>query len=163
MSNKVLVAMVGINPWSAINSVWAAIVTQDFVPDEVHLLASGKEAVVSAQKVVSCIDLIMAKMKKNCTIEVLEVDPDDPSSSFEKACDTIDKIKKKHPEAEIALDITSGRKMETVGAIMAGYRRKALKHIFYLSINSDANQHRDCPLFMIPSSLYSSTDLLKGR
>jgi len=163
MANKVLVAIVGNNPWSAINSVWAAIVTQDFVPDKVHLLASGKEAVVSAQKVVSCIDLIMTRMSRNYTIEVLEVDPDNPTSSFEKACATIERIENEHPGAEIALDITSGRKMETVGAIMAGYHRISLKHIFYLSINSKANQHRDCPLFMIPYSLFSSTDLLKGR
>lgn len=163
MIKKVLVATVGIRPWPVINSIWAAKRYHDYEPDIVYLIPSGEGAFLCAETVRKGLGVI-AKMREHPpVINIVHLDGEEIQNITSKVKDIIDREVVPDGPVELSLDITAGRKLEVVGALLSGYKGSLWKNIFYLSLDSMASPHRDRPLVLIPATLQSSMELMGGR
>lgn len=106
---KVWITTAGTSPFAAINSIWAAILHEDFIPTRIHILAN--EYVIQKKfldQVVQGCELLMSGYDIHAKIQTHEFEETDFSSYFKKLKALVEK--EKLAKNEVAIDMTPGRK-----------------------------------------------------
>jgi hypothetical protein len=142
--------------WALINSLWASVREQDYVPDRVYI-CSTKKNMKGAQRNSERILTLMESYGKKPSITIIEIPENDFVETGKKISDIFKKEKK--AKNKIALDITSARKAIASPALIAADNQR-VDHIFYLYIENTANASR--PHLMIPLSIQHLNDFLQG-
>ncbi len=139
-----------------LNSLWASIREQDYIPDKVYICTTRK----NAKSIHRCRERISTLLKgydKEATITTVEIPENDFVAVGKKIADIIKKEKK--AKNRVALDITPARKAISSPALIAADEFDA-DHIFYLYIEDITNADR--PYMMIPLMIQHSTDFRQG-
>lgn len=153
---KVYITLAGYFEWALINSLWASVREQDYIPDKVYICSTKKNmegALRNKQRIL----MLLKECDKEPTIITVEIPENDFVATGKKISDIIKKEKKS--KNKVALDITSARKAISSPALIAADRHKA-DHIFYLYIDDTTNANR--PYMMIPLFIQHSNDFLTG-
>lgn len=153
---KAYITLAGQSEWALINSLWASIREQGYIPDKVHI-CSTKKNMKGAQRNKERILTLLESCDKKPSITIVEIPENDFIVTGKKISDIIKKEKKANNE--VALDITSARKAISSPALIAADRHRA-DHIFYLYIDDATNANR--PYLMIPFIIQHSNDFLHG-
>jgi hypothetical protein len=153
---KVYITLAGYAEWALINSLWASVRQQNFIPDKVYI-CSTKKNLKGAQRNKQRVLTLLQGCDKEPIIVMVEIPENDFVATGQKISDIIKKEKK--AKNKVALDITSARKAISSPALIAADRHKA-DHIFYLYIEDATNAGR--PYLMIPLIIQHSNDFLTG-
>ena len=153
---KVYITLSGQSEWALINSLWASVREQDYIPDKVYICSTTKN-MKGAQRNEQRILTLLEGRDKKPSIIIVEIPENDFIATGKKISDIIKKEKKE--KNRVALDITSARKAISSPALIAADRHRA-DHIFYLYIEDATNADR--PYLMIPLIIQHSNDFLQG-
>jgi len=153
---RIYITMTGMSRWAVINSIWAAVRHQEYVPDKIYLFKTDQRR-DDAPIIIECINLLLSEYgKKNIPIEEIPLEEGDFATSSRKMMDVLEK--EKMSGNEIAIDITPGRRAVMTSALMAAWKHE-IDHIFYLYL--DDFRRPDNPYPMIPFQFQHFVDLKK--
>lgn len=155
-SLKVYITLAGAAEWALINSLWASVREQNYVPDKVYI-CSTRNNMKGAQRNKERVKALLEGCAKAPAIVMVEIPENDFIVTGKKISDIIKKEKKANNQ--VALDITSARKAISSPALIAADRFRA-DHIFYLYIEDITNADR--PYLMIPLNIQHPNDFLQG-
>ncbi len=145
--------MTGISKWPVLNSLWAAISFKGYVPDRIYLFSTkGKES--EAQQLNRWIGALMQANGRNLSPILGMLEEGDFASSGKKITAVMDQ--EKSIGAEVAIDITPGRKAIISSALISAWQ-KQVDHVFYLYLEDLRNSTNPYP--MIPFHLQHFVDL----
>lgn len=148
-SEAVYITMLGRSSWAVVNSFYAVVQQWGYRPKRVYLFTEAiyRERLSRVERGIS---IIARGYGFSPTIESVVVADADFIDSGRKISSLIRKLKEEG--AEVAIDITPGRKAMVAGALMP-LMEIDVDHIFYLAIR--AIRFGDRPYRMIPSQVYT--------
>jgi len=159
---NIWISNVSITRFAGLNTLWAAITKDGYIPERVHLLADEvvreKGHLRRAIADVSTLIEGYGKPVETITHDIVEIE-------FMKLADKLRRIvfDEKQTGNTVAIDMTPGRKYMSAFAMYMGVA-KELKHkadiIYYLHVQ-DLKQHRGKPYPLIPASLMTLYDIKK--
>lgn len=141
--------MLGRSSWAVVNSFYAVVQGWGYRPDRVYLFTEEvyRERLSKVEKGIS---LIAQGYGLTPTIESVVVAEADFIDAGKKISSLIHELKENG--AEVAIDITPGRKAMVAGALMP-LMKIDVDHIFYLAIR--AIRFGDRPYRMIPKQVFT--------
>ena len=159
---NIWISNVSITRFAGVNTLWAAITKDGYIPERVHLLADEvvrqKGHLDQAIADVSTLIKGYGRPVESITHDIVEIE-------FMKLAEGLRNIvyDEKQTGNTVAIDMTPGRKYMSAFAMYMGVA-KDLTHkadrIYYLHIQ-DLKQHRGKPFPLIPSSLMTLYDIKK--
>ena len=160
---NVWITTISTSKFAGINTLWAAMMREDFIPDKVHLihLHSGKVDKES-QKIARTgyLNLLKRYGSKNKLV-LHDFDETEFSSISTKMASLV--REEKSEGNTVAIDMTPGRKFMSAFSMYMGVG-PGLKHkadkFYYLHVK-ELGQHSGRPYPMIPSNLMTLYDLKK--
>ncbi len=154
MNKQAYITLMGRSGWAVLNSFHALVTETDFRPDKIVFFYESQYSKV-IKPIINGLEIIQRTFS-NPKVEEVEV----PDWQVRAACDQARLVAQKLKEdgAEVALDITAGRKTLVVGTLLG--LANSLDHLYYLTIETteDANK----PYLMIPKRIHQFRDL-KGN
>ena len=160
---KVWITNISTSKFAGINTLWAAMMREDFIPDKVHLihLHSGKVDKESQKTArIGYLNLL----KRYANPEKLVLHDYDETKFSNIARDMQSLVREEKSEGNtVAIDMTPGRKFMSAFSMYMGVglglEHKADK-IYYLHVK-ELGQYSGLPFPMIPSNLMTLYDLKK--
>ncbi len=153
------IAVIGLSPYPITNTIWAACKRDGYVPDRVVLVDPGSGRVDREELKSSIRRILMAYGVESSTVETISVDGADFVSCRDRLVELVEGT-----EGEIAIDITSGRRLMATFAMGIGLKMKdRVKKIYYLPLKDD--QYYKRPFMLIPARQHMFTEVndLLGR
>jgi len=134
---KKYITLVGKDYWKTLNSIWAVVKEDRFLPDELFLI-SEKENLRRAKILKKDIDSVLSNYGLDTDIDISLIDDGD---EIDVGTEIQNLIK---DGDEVALDITGGRKYLVAGSLVNPYVDR-FDHVFYLYVNGLEDHSRPYP------------------
>jgi len=153
------IAVIGLSPYPITNTIWAACKRDGYVPDHVVLVDPGSGRVDREELKASIRRILIAYGVDTPSVDTVSVDDSDFVSCRDRLVELVERT-----EGEIALDITSGRRLMATFAMGVGLKMKdRVKKIYYLPLKDDLYYKR--PFMLIPARQHMFTEVndLLGR
>ena len=159
---NVWITNVSTSKFAGVNTLWAAIMREDFIPDRVHLIADEmvkeKGYLAAALKGYQCVLNRYGNEEEPIVHDVVETEFADLAKKLESIVH-----EEKTKGHTVAIDMTPGRKYMSAFAMYMGVGAD-VKHradrIYYLHVKGLKN-HTGQPYPMVPSNLMTLYDLKK--
>lgn len=155
---KAYITMLGRSTWAMINAYYAVVMEKKYKPDEIYIFLEDiyQEKLLKA---VRAFEIISNAFGFSPKIEWRII----KEANFREARREVEKLLRelKNKGAEIAIDITSGRKALVAGALVQGVPLK-VNHVFYLALSDKDIQFANRPYMMIPLHAQKLEDLMEG-
>ena len=159
---KVWITNISTSKFAGINTLWAAIMREGFIPERVHLMADEmvkeKGYLDAALKGYYCVLSRYGSQKKPIVHDVIEIE----FGALAKKLESIVHEEKSEGNT-VAIDMTPGRKYMSAFAMYMGVGAD-VKHkadrIYYLHVK-DLKHHTGQPFPTVPSNLMTLYDLKK--
>lgn len=154
LSQNIFVSLAGRYPWATINSYYAVLFHEKFVPDHVYLVCE-QDYESSVPLIHHCLDQINSSFGIDCSIEDVLV----PTAEFSVSIHRFQQLVKQFVESKdsVALDITGGRRT-LIAASLLTMKRTVATHVFYLAVTEEGK--RDIPYLMKPLKSMQMKDFL---
>ena len=155
MAERVFITMTGVSKWPVLNSLWAAICCNDFLPDRIYLFVTmGRER--DGEILAEWISILTEAYGRKISPIIRQIDEGDFASSGKKITAVMEE--ERNLGNEVAIDITPGRKAIITSALLSAVQ-KQVDHVFYLYLEDLRNASNPYP--MIPFHLQHFVDLKK--
>lgn len=155
LSRDVYVCLTGRYPWATINSYYAVIYHEKFIPESIYVVC--EEAYQSSLSMIhQCLETINESYGIDCSIEDLIV----PTAEFAMSIHKFHQLIKSFVDNQdaVALDITGGRRTLIASSLLTMKKRVA-SHVFYLAVTEEGK--RDIPYLMKPLKSMQIKDFLE--
>lgn len=155
MAQKAYITMTGVSKWPVLNSLWAAICCNGFMPDRIYLFVTrGRES--DGQILAEWISALTEAYGRRTDPIIKEIDEGEFASSGKKITAVMEEERSRGNV--VAIDITPGRKAIISSALLSAIE-KQVDHVFYLYLEDLRNSTNPYP--MIPFHLQHFVDLKK--
>ncbi len=155
---KVYITMLGRSTWAMINAYYAVVMEKKYKPDEIYIFLEDIYQ-DKLPKAVRALEMISAAFGFSPKIDVIIIKEANFKEARKKAGILLRKLKS--IGAEIAIDITSGRRALVAGALVQGVPLK-VNHVFYLALADKDIQFANRPYMMIPLHAQKLEDFMEG-
>ena len=155
---KVYITMLGRSTCAMINAYYAVVMEKKYKPDEIYIFLEDIYQ-DKLPKAVRALEIISAAFGFSPKIDVIIIKEANFKEARKKAGILLRKLKDKG--AEIAIDITSGRRALVAGALVQGVPLK-VNHVFYLALADKDIQFANRPYMMIPLHAQKLEDFMEG-
>ena len=155
---KVYITILGRSTWAMINAYYAVVMEKKYKPDEIYIFLEDIYQ-DKLPKAVRALEIISAAFGFSPKIDVIIIKEANFKEARKKAGILLRKLKDKG--AEIAIDITSGRRALVAGALVQGVPLK-VNHVFYLALADKDIQFANRPYMMIPLHAQKLEDFMEG-
>ncbi|MBA3046549.1 MAG: hypothetical protein KKH41_01595 [Candidatus Thermoplasmatota archaeon] len=152
-SDKAYITILGRSSWAMVNSYYAVLRQENFLPDVIHIFTEKKYESY-APKIREAFGILNSEFGIKPSIDVHTVEDVDFIAAGKQMSETIQNLKR--AGMEVALDITPGRKALIIGALIPAMKQD-LEHIYYLEITDMSDAAR--PYMEIPLQQQKLWDL----
>jgi len=149
------ITMTSISKWAMLNALWSAIRDHDFKPSRIYMLITPEHEAEGIQAS-HLFEILLQEYGIQASIHKENISEESVPEAMEKMSGIIRKEKERG--AEVALDITSGRKALVAGALLIAWKEK-VDHVFYLYLKDLSNANN--PYMKIPMHIQHPHDIMK--
>jgi len=155
MVKQAYITLMGRSPWAVVNSFHALVIETDFRPDRIVFIYESQYSKV-IEPVIKGLETIQQTFTKP-RIEGIEVPDWDMHAAGEQTRLVVKKLEE--DGAEVALNITAGRKALVAGTLL-GLLGRRLDYLYYLTIETTGDAAK--PYLMIPKRIQQLRELKKN-
>jgi len=156
VSQKVYVSLTGRYPWATINSYYAVIYHERFIPERIIVVCEDdyKSTLPLVHQSIQCINDSFAV---ECSMEEVIM----PTADFSLCIHQFHQLIKQFVENKdsVALDITGGRRTLIASSLLSMKQRIA-SHVFYLAVTEEGK--KDVPFLLKPLKSMQVKDFLEA-